>query len=87
MSPWMVRVRSTAHFFVFIIGVSPTAFSRMSTVKENKNKQLTLVKTGTEGINVYTVENPPITYASTDSTYNGLSIILVGIYWKESMYK
>lgn len=30
MSPWMVRVRSTAHFFVFIIGVSPTAFSRMS---------------------------------------------------------
>lgn len=36
MSPWMVRVRSTAHFFVFIIGVSPTAFSRMSTVKEKK---------------------------------------------------
>lgn len=30
MSPWMVRVLSTAHFFVFIIGVSPTAFSRMS---------------------------------------------------------
>ena len=29
MSPWMVWVRSTAHFFVFIIGVSPTAFSRM----------------------------------------------------------
>lgn len=30
MSPWIVRVRSTAHFFVFIIGVSPTAFSKMS---------------------------------------------------------
>lgn len=30
MSPWMVRVRSTAHFFVFIIGVSPTAFNRTS---------------------------------------------------------
>ena len=29
MSPWMVRVRSTAHSFVFIIGVSPTDFSRM----------------------------------------------------------
>ena len=29
MSPWMVRVCSTAHFFVFVIGVSPTAFSRM----------------------------------------------------------
>ena len=76
MSPWMVRVRSTAHFFVFIIGVSPTAFSRMSTVKKKKKIQLTLVKTGTQSINVHTVENPPITYASTDSTYNGLSIIL-----------
>lgn len=27
----MVRVRSTAHFLVFMMGVSPTAFSRMST--------------------------------------------------------
>ena len=81
MSPWMVRVRSTAHFFVFIIGVSPTAFSRMSTVKEKK--KTTTVDPGqnrTQGINVHTVENPPITYASTDSTYNGLSVILVAIY-------
>lgn len=28
----MVRVRSTAHYFVFIITVSPTAFSRMAIV-------------------------------------------------------
>lgn len=34
--PWMVRVRSTAHFFVFMMGVSPTAFSRMSTAGEGR---------------------------------------------------
>lgn len=48
MSPWMVRVRSTAHFFVFIIGVSPTAFSRMSTVKEKNIDHYT--KTSKENV-------------------------------------
>ena len=87
MSPWMVRVRSTAHFFVFIIGVSPTAFSRMSTVKGKKTTTVDPGQNRTQGINVHTAENLPITYASTDSTYNGLSVILVGIYWKQSVYK
>lgn len=34
----IVRPRSTAHFFVFIIGVSPTAFSSTSTIKVEKIK-------------------------------------------------
>lgn len=29
---------STAHFFVFIIGVSPTAFNSTSTIKMKENK-------------------------------------------------
>lgn len=33
---WMVRVRSTAHFLVFMMGVSATALSRMSTAGQGQ---------------------------------------------------